>query len=77
MIPFNSDGPGLNLIITGAEQVSAARFALQTRRAGESNGILAPGVRYVWRVRATPQSAAMREDGPGWSDWASGSFRTP
>ncbi|MCX6021320.1 MAG: hypothetical protein NTZ05_06255 [Chloroflexi bacterium] len=78
VMPFNSDGPGLNLIINDTEKTPAAQFALQARRAGENNAILLPGMRYVWRVRTAPQAAAaMNDDGSGWSAWASGSFRTP
>ena len=67
VVPFNGDGPGVNLI-----QNAAASFTIPAPP--DWYGLL-PDLSYLWRVRtATVNTSATESD---WSAWSSGIFRTP
>ena len=67
VVPFNGDGPGVNLIRDPAES-----FAVPAPP--DWYGLL-PDITYIWRVRtATVPTSATEAD---WSAWATSMFRTP
>ncbi|MEK7215277.1 MAG: hypothetical protein AAB289_06755, partial [Chloroflexota bacterium] len=67
VVPFNGEGPGVNLIRDPAES-----FAVPAPP--DWYGLL-PDMTYFWRVRtATVPTSATEAD---WSAWATASFRTP
>ena len=71
LIPANNDGPGINLIrnVDTSYQVQAPVF-------GVGNYVMLPGMTYTWQVRTTQATTAVGENDPGWSAWASGTFKT-
>ena len=75
VIPFNNDGPGIDLI----RNVESS-FALQAPNlgGGDPNYVMLPGMHYVWRIRTTtsgnPPSQLTEND---WSAWSLRSFMTP
>lgn len=71
VIPFNNDGPGINLI----RDVETA-YQLQAPRIGVGNYVLLPDMAYTWRVRTTSAAVALSENDPWWSGWISRTFRT-
>ena len=77
VIPFNQDGPGIDLLVGDPDQVAAGSYQVAAPRIGGGNYVLLPGMSYVWRIRSSPSTAAVGITDPVWSDWASGSFRTP
>lgn len=77
VVPFNQDGPAINLIIGREDLVRAARFQVPPPVMGRGPYILLPGMTYAWRVRVSPLAVALGEHGPGWSAYAGGVFRTP
>ncbi|MEK7216056.1 MAG: hypothetical protein AAB289_10715, partial [Chloroflexota bacterium] len=68
VIPFNNDGPGINLI-----RDTESSFQLQAPLMGAY--ILLPGMTYTWRVRTTSIAVSAGENDAWWSPWASGTFR--
>jgi len=71
VIPFNNDGPGINLI-----RNAETGFQVQGPRLGEGNYVMLPGMPYTWRVRTSSSAIGLGENDPGWSNWVSGSFKT-
>ncbi|GEM_PF-2086824 len=74
VIPFNNDGPGIDLI-----RNAESSFMLQPPNFGGSdpNYVMLPGMHYVWRIRTTtstsPPSQLTEND---WSAWSLRSFVT-
>lgn len=77
VLPFNLDGPGVDLLIGEPELVSAGRYQVAAPKFGDGNYVLLPGMTYVWRVRTSPSAAQVGVSDPVWSRWSTGSFRTP
>jgi hypothetical protein len=70
VVPFNGDGPGLNLIRN-------AEPGFSIPPPPEWYGLL-PDMSYTWRVRATAKSTSASEADPSWGPWAQDrTFRTP
>ncbi len=77
VIPFNEDGPGINLVIGDGALVRAAQYQVLGPNFGSAdpNYVMLPGMTYLWRVRtATVLTNPTEAD---WSGWAVSSFKTP
>lgn len=70
VIPFNSDGPGVDLHVGAPDQ----SFTIPAPP--DWYGLL-PDMTYQWRVRASDATTFVELQDPSWGPWASGSFRTP
>ena len=77
VIPFNEDGPGINLVIGDRAQVRAAQYQVLGPNFGSADPsyVLLPDMTYLWRVRTTTVTTNPIED--DWSAWAVSSFKTP
>ncbi len=77
VIPFNEDGPGINLVIGDRALVRAAQYQVLGPNFGSAdpNYVMLPGMTYLWRVRTTTVLTNPTED--DWSAWAVSSFKTP
>ena len=77
VIPFNEDGPGINLVIGDSAQVRAAQYQVMAPNFGSAdpNYVLLPDMTYLWRVRTSTVLTNPTE--ADWSAWAASSFRTP
>ena len=77
VIPFNEDGPGINLVIGDSAQVRAAQYQVMAPNFGSAdpNYVLLPDMTYLWRVRTTTVLTNPTE--ADWSAWAVSSFKTP
>ena len=77
VIPFNEDGPGINLVIGDSAQVRAAQYQVLGPNFGSAdpNYVMLPGMTYLWRVRTATVLTNPTED--DWSAWAVSSFKTP
>ena len=77
VIPFNNDGPGIDLIIGDPALVSEAKYQVQPPNAGSgSNYVLLPGMSYTWRIRVATATHSLDSSSLEWSNWSEGSFRT-
>ena len=77
VIPFNEDGPGINLVIGDGALVQAAQYQVLGPNFGSAdpNYVMLPDMTYLWRVRtATVLTNPTEAD---WSAWAVSSFKTP
>ncbi|MEK7215412.1 MAG: hypothetical protein AAB289_07455, partial [Chloroflexota bacterium] len=77
VIPFNNDGPGIDLIIGDTTQVAASQYQVREPDFGgaEANYVMLPGMSYTWRVRTTKAIAPLLEG--QWTAWSTlRSFRT-
>ena len=71
VIPFNNDGPGVDLIVS----ISDDRFQLPPPPTWYG---LLPDMSYTWRVRASDATISVGTEDPSWSDWSPQfTFRTP
>ena len=77
VLPFNEDGPGINLVIGDRALVQAAQYQVRGPNFGSAdpNYVLLPDMTYLWRVRTTTVLTNSTED--DWSAWAVSSFKTP
>ncbi len=77
VIPFNEDGPGINLVIGDSAQVRAAQYQVMAPNFGSAdpNYVMLPDMTYLWRVRTSTVLTNPTED--DWSAWAVSSFKTP
>ncbi len=77
VIPFNEDGPGINLVIGDSAQVRAAQYQVLGPNFGSAdpNYVMLPGMTYLWRVRTSTVLTNPTE--ADWSAWAVSSFKTP
>ena len=77
VIPFNEDGPGINLVIGDSAQVRAAQYQVMAPNFGSAdpNYVLLPDMTYLWRVRTSTVLTNPTE--ADWSAWAASSFKTP
>ncbi len=77
VIPFNEDGPGINLVIGDGALVQAAQYQVMAPNFGSAdpNYVLLPDMTYLWRVRTSTVLTNPTE--ADWSAWAASSFRTP
>ena len=72
IVPFNNDGPGINLFRNAEESytVRAPSFG-----SPDANYVLLPGMSYVWRVRTTTSLRAAALLGEhDWTAWSAGTF---
>lgn len=77
VIPFNNDGPGINLIIGAQELVQSGKFIVSPPEFGKGNYVMLPGMSYTWRIRTTSSTNPnIKEDDPSWSAWSKDTFRT-
>lgn len=78
VVPYNNDGPAINLIIGAQELVQSGRFNLLAPEFGKGNYVMLPGMSYTWRIRTTSSTNPnIKEDDPSWSAWSKDTFRTP
>ena len=77
VIPFNEDGPGINLVIGDGALVRGAQYQVRGPNFGSAdpNYVMLPGMTYLWRVRTATVLTNPTED--DWSAWAVSSFKTP
>ncbi len=77
VIPFNEDGPGINLVIGDGALVRGAQYQVLGPNFGSTdpNYVMLPGMTYLWRVRTTTVLTNPTE--ADWSAWAVSSFKTP
>jgi hypothetical protein len=77
LIPFNNDGPGIDLVVGDTVKVAAASIDLPAPDFGgaDPNYILLPGMTYTWRVRTASTMAVPAE--ADWSAWSARTFKTP
>jgi len=71
VIPFNNDGPGINLI-----RNAESSYQVQAPAFGTGPYVMLPGMTYTWRVRTATAATGLAENDPGWSGWASDTFKT-
>jgi len=70
IVPFNNDGPGVDLILS----ISEDRFQLPPPP--NWYGLL-PDLSYTWRVQASDAPVSVGTNDPSWSDWSpQWTFRT-
>jgi hypothetical protein len=78
VIPLNSDGPGINLVIGDPVMVNSQSYLIPAPVLGQGNYIMLPGATYIWRVRATTSFDQMIEADVRWGDWSTSMmFKTP
>ena len=77
VIPFNEDGPGINLVIGDGALVQAAQYQVLGPNFGSAdpNYVMLPGMTYLWRVRTS--TVLTNPTAADWSAWAVSSFKTP
>ena len=77
VIPFNEDGPGINLVIGDRALVRGAQYQVLGPNFGgaDPNYVMLPGMTYLWRVRTATVLTNPTED--DWSAWAVSAFKTP
>ena len=77
VIPFNEDGPGINLVIGDGALVQAAQYQVLGPNFGSAdpNYVMLPDMTYLWRVRTSTVLTNPTE--ADWSAWAVSSFKTP
>ena len=77
VIPFNEDGPGINLVIGDGALVEAAQYQVLGPNFGSAdpNYVMLPDLTYLWRVRTSTMLTNPTE--ADWSAWAVSSFKTP
>ena len=77
VIPFNEDGPGINLVIGDSAQVRAAQYQVLGPNFGSAdpNYVMLPDMTYLWRVRTA--TVLTNPEEADWSAWAVSSFKTP
>ena len=77
VIPFNEDGPGINLVIGDGALVQAAQYQVLGPNFGSAdpNYVMLPDLTYLWRVRTSTVLTNPTE--ADWSAWAVSSFKTP
>ena len=77
VIPFNEDGPGINLVIGDGALVQAAQYQVLGPNFGSAdpNYVMLPGMTYLWRVRTS--TVLTNPTAADWSAWAASSFKTP
>ncbi len=76
VVPFNNDGPGINLIIGDAAMVAKAQYQVQPPELGIGNYVMLPGMTYTWQVRTATAGALLKETDDGWGSWATSTFGT-
>lgn len=77
VIPYNNDGPGIDLIIGDSSQVASAQYQVQEPNFGgvDANYVMLPGMTYTWRVRTAKTTAPPAST--EWTAWSpSVSFKT-
>ena len=76
VVPFNKDGPGIDLVIGDPALVAAARYEVKPPRfdSADPNYLMLPGITYTWRVRTA--KTATRPTETDWSAWSVSTFRT-
>ena len=75
IIPFNNDGPGIDLV-----RNAESTYGLKGPDFGsaEANYVMLPDLGYAWRVRTTTVARPPQElTESDWSPWSAGAFRTP
>ena len=77
VIPFNEDGPGINLVIGDGALVQAAQYQVLGPNFGSAdpNYVMLPDLTYLWRVRTS--TVLTNPTAADWSAWAVSSFKTP
>lgn len=70
VVPFNNDGPGVNVLLGSA----ATSFAIPPPP--QWYGLL-PDITYMWRVRTSDSGTAVGPEDSSWGPWAERGFRTP
>ncbi len=70
LIPFNNDGPGVNLYF------GSALNSFKIPAPPEWYGLL-PDMTYTWRVRLSDADRAVELDDKSWGAWVEHRFRTP
>lgn len=76
LLPFNNDGPGLDMIVGDPAAVQRGRLEVPAPRLGVGNYLMLPGMSYAWRVRTSPASRPLDASDPAWGPWVTGGFRT-
>ena len=76
VVPFNEDGPGINLVIGDGAMVAAAEYQVMAPSFGSANPnyVMLPDMTYIWRVRTTTVLTPPVEE--EWSSWSVSSFHT-
>ena len=76
VVPFNEDGPGINLVIEDGAMVAAAEYQVMAPSFGSANPnyVMLPDMTYIWRVRTTTVLTPPMEE--EWSSWSVRSFHT-
>ena len=73
VIPFNNDGPGINLI-----RDAATSYTIEPPVLGKGPYVILPGMSYTWRLRATEKTTSADEGDASWGAWSSDrKFTTP
>ncbi len=78
VIPWNNDGPGIDLIMGDPAQVAKASYTIPPPQFGQGPYIMLPGAIYSWKVRVSDARTSISPDDPSWSFWsATRTFTTP
>ena len=76
VVPFNADGPGIDLVIGDSALVAAAQYEVLAPSFGSEspNYVMLPGMTYFWRVRTTTVTTPPTEE--DWTAWVGRNFKT-
>ena len=74
VVPFNDDGPGIDLVVGDPAQVAAAAYRVSAPVMGTGGYLMLPDLSYIWRIRTATVATFPTE--VDWSPWATSSFRT-
>ncbi len=73
VVPFNNDGPGINLI-----RDAASTYTIEPPVLGHGPYVMLPGMTYTWHVRVTDKTSFAPEGDATWGPWSSDfHFSTP
>jgi len=69
VVPFNDDGPGINLIIGEPALVDAAQYQVKEPNFGgaDPSYVMLPGMTYFWKVRTATSTATPTD--ADWTAW--------
>src|SRR5438876_1002331 len=65
VIPFNNDGPGINLI-----RDAATSYTIEPPVLGKGPYVILPGMSYTWRLRASDRTTSVDEGDASWGPWS-------
>lgn len=78
VIPWNNDGPGIDLIVGDPALVAKASYIIPAPVFGQGPYIMLPGATYTWKVQVSDVTTSIGPTDPSWSEWSvPRTFTTP